>query len=367
MSGVEEWVHSPHYVIERRGVLAAPAAGVPNQELGVLNPASAHDRDGALWLFPRLVARRNWSVVGRGRVVVDDAGDPVGVEPFEVVFEPVEPWERNARTGGVEDPRITPIESLGVFVMTYAAYGPLGPRIGIAVSDDLGSWRRLGPAHFRYDTALGADLNLYRNKDAVWFPEPVSAPDGRRAYAMLHRPTWDLAEVSHLGYEAVPRGIDDPRPAIWVSFADAERVEFDIGALVELDQHREVAACRYPWEQLKIGAGTPPIRTAHGWLIVHHGVAGEFQPGVDHQQLLRYCAGVIVLDPADVTRVVYRSAEPLLEPDVDAEQEGIVPNVVFPTAIDVRDGHADVFYGMADSRIGLARLQAGGALTSATD
>jgi hypothetical protein len=30
---------------------------------------------------------------------------------------------------------------------------------------------------------------------------------------------------------------------------------------------------------------------------------------------------------------------------------------VFPTAIDVRDGHADLFYGMADSRIGWARLR----------
>jgi hypothetical protein len=34
-----------------------------------------------------------------------------------------------------------------------------------------------------------------------------------------------------------------------------------------------------------------------------------------------------------------------------------VPNVVFPTGIDPRgDGDADVFYGMADSRIGVARL-----------
>ncbi len=34
-----------------------------------------------------------------------------------------------------------------------------------------------------------------------------------------------------------------------------------------------------------------------------------------------------------------------------------MPNVVFPTGIDPRgDGDADVFYDMADSRIGVARL-----------
>lgn len=36
---------------------------------------------------------------------------------------------------------------------------------------------------------------------------------------------------------------------------------------------------------------------------------------------------------------------------------GVVPNVVFPTAIDRRSEHeADVYYGMADARIGAFRL-----------
>ena len=34
----------------------------------------------------------------------------------------------------------------------------------------------------------------------------------------------------------------------------------------------------------------------------------------------------------------------------------MVPNVVFPAAIESIDGHHLVFYGMADSRIGVASL-----------
>ena len=34
-----------------------------------------------------------------------------------------------------------------------------------------------------------------------------------------------------------------------------------------------------------------------------------------------------------------------------------MPNVVFPTAIEAIDGRHFVFYGMADSRIGVARLE----------
>jgi predicted GH43/DUF377 family glycosyl hydrolase len=52
---------------------------------------------------------------------------------------------------------------------------------------------------------------------------------------------------------------------------------------------------------------------------------------------------------------------PVLTPLLREERHGIVPNVVFPTGIDRRDdiGSPDrfgVYYGMADSRIGVARL-----------
>ena len=43
---------------------------------------------------------------------------------------------------GVEDPRVTWIGALGTHVMTYVAYGPLGPRPAVAVSTDLRRWTR---------------------------------------------------------------------------------------------------------------------------------------------------------------------------------------------------------------------------------
>jgi predicted GH43/DUF377 family glycosyl hydrolase len=57
----------------------------------------------------------------------------------------------------------------------------------------------------------------------------------------------------------------------------------------------------------------------------------------------------------------YRSVEPVLTPVLPQERDGTVANVVFPTGIDRRDDlgnpdRLDVYYGMADSRIGVARL-----------
>jgi beta-1,2-mannobiose phosphorylase / 1,2-beta-oligomannan phosphorylase len=125
--------------------------------------------------------------------------------------------------------------------------------------------------------------------------------------------------------------------------------------------HRLVALPEQPWEQAKLGGGTPPLRVEGGWLVLHHGVAGALAPGrVEHQPAVRYAAGAMLLDPEDVTRVLARSTEPLLEPELAAEREGVVANVVFPTAIDRRaEDEADVYYGMADARIGALRLTMG--------
>jgi predicted GH43/DUF377 family glycosyl hydrolase len=50
------------------------------------------------------------------------------------------------------------------------------------------------------------------------------------------------------------------------------------------------------------------------------------------------------------------SAHSILQPRVAAERVGIVPRVVSPTGVDAHaDGALDVYYGMADSRIGVAR------------
>jgi predicted GH43/DUF377 family glycosyl hydrolase len=172
---------------------------------------------------------------------------------------------------------------------------------------------------------------------------------------------WDLSWVRPDEGEPLPAGLADPRPGIWVSFAPAAAVEADLGTLTRFEHHRLVALPEHAWEAVKIGGGTPPIRVAEGWLVVHHGVAGTRARGFEPQPDAHYSAGVLIIDPADVTRVVARSVEPLLVPELPEELIGTVPNVVFPTAIEPLEESPssayDVYYGMADARIGVARLQ----------
>jgi beta-1,2-mannobiose phosphorylase / 1,2-beta-oligomannan phosphorylase len=335
----------------------SPDADEPFEAEGVLNPATAWSTDGDLLLYPRLVAAGNVSRVGRARVILDD-GVPTSVERQGVALEPDRPWEHGVRHGGVEDPRITWIPSLGTHVMAYVAFGPFGPRPALAISRDLERWTRLGPFQFAYDDALEVDLNLYPNKDVLLFPDLVPDPDGRPSYAVLHRPMWDFS-FTHTGeVPELPAGTTDPRASIWISYVPEEAARADISALTRPAGHRFVAGSEFEWESLKVGGGPPPIRVDEGWLLIHHGVSGEIidEPFVPQTKVF-YSAGAMVLDAADPSQVVCRTSEPLLVPELSDELVGTVNNVVFPTAVELIEGTHYVFYGMADAKIGVARLE----------
>ena len=340
------------FQLRRLGVIMRGDPANPDEAMGVLNPAAARSPEGRLFLFPRVVAAGNYSRVGIAEVLFDASGDPVGVERRGYALEPTESYERNVRTAGCEDARVTYVEPLGRYLMTYTAYGPLGPRIALAESEDLMSWRRIGPVKFAFEPALRVDFDLYDNKDAVLFPEPVRDPHGRPALALIHRP----AHVQG-GMLALPEGVTEQRASIWISYCDLDAALNDPAALLTWRDHRLLATPEYLWEETKLGGGTPPVRTPLGWLMIYHGVAGPILEGVDHQPHVRYCAGALLLDLDDPLTIRYRSSEPILAPETEEERVGIVPNVVFPTGIDLRaDGRVDVYYGMSDSAIGVARL-----------
>lgn len=106
--------------------------------------------------------------------------------------------------------------------------------------------------------------------------------------------------------------------------------------------------------------GTSPVFTRHGWLMIYHGVH-ELQDSGSGKHPLCYSAAVMVLSKDEPHIILHRSSVPVLTPLLREERHGTVPNVLFPSGIDRRDDldqphRLDVNYGMADSRIGVARL-----------
>src|SRR5580704_2991736 len=116
----------PGFQMQRLGVVMEPEPGNPLEADGVLNPAAVRGRDGQLYLFPRLVAAGNFSRIGIARVLFDSAGDPIGAERMGIALEPQADYELSAAGGGCEDPRISYVEPLRNYVMTYTALSHRG-------------------------------------------------------------------------------------------------------------------------------------------------------------------------------------------------------------------------------------------------
>ena len=110
------------------------------------------------------------------------------------------------------------------------------------------------------------------------------------------------------------------------------------------------------WDGVKIGAGGPPIKTTHGWLNIYH--------GVDFERSYRLGAFLMPLD--DPSKILYRTPNPILEPQTNYElgdSGSWVPQVVFTcgavpaTDVDVvgPDDEILVYYGAADTVIAVAK------------
>ena len=97
---------------------------------------------------------------------------------------------------------------------------------------------------------------------------------------------------------------------------------------------------RFPWEFIQIGNCGAPIELDEGWLLLTHGVGA----------MRKYSIGAVLLDRADPSIVLGRTAAPILSA-ADDDREGYVPNVVYSCGA-IRVGE-DLFlpYGVADSSV----------------
>jgi beta-1,2-mannobiose phosphorylase / 1,2-beta-oligomannan phosphorylase len=287
----------------------APCADHQWEKDAVLNSAVVHE-DGTFHLFYRGVAHYPGD---HNRSCIGHAWSSDGVH-FERRDTPVlRSGEVPGEDKGCEDPRVTRIN--GAYHMLYTAWDEKESKIAMAVSADMRDWERRG--------VVLPFKEFGHNKNAALFSEKI-----RGKYLLLHRP---------MGHgEFVDRPPDTPL-GIMVSYSDDMSRWTDHRALMQPRPGR--------WDERKIGIAGPPIRTEKGWLLIYHGVDSKWT----------YRLGVALLDLEDPTKILKRQDEPILEPETQWEQVGDVPNVVFSCGGALIGDELWVYYGGADTVIGLAR------------
>lgn len=280
------------------------------QEFATYNPAAIYE-GGKVHIIYRAQSIDGTSVFGYAS---SKDGLHIDENLNYPIYVPRENFEKKTSTrgnSGCEDPRITRIDDR--LYMTYTAYdGKNPPRVAltsILVSDFL-------------------------EKNWIWEKPKLISPPG-----VDDKDACIVKKKNGNGYVAFHRLGN----VIWLDFLrDLEFPEKKFltgGIIAQARQDR--------WDNVKIGIAGPPIETEHGWILLYHGVS---DPGAV------YKIGAMLLDYDDPRKILARTDEPLLEPEMPYELKGQVPNVVFGCGSAVIDGILYFYYGGADSVIGVATM-----------
>ena len=303
------------------------------EELCVLNPAAIYnEKEDLFYMIYRAAGNDKTHLIHLGLATSKD-----GINFVRESDKPLISGDPNGLdAGGCEDPRL--VKMGDYFYLTYASrpfppgqywredkeyfgFQPeFGPKVLIynntlthlAISKDLRNWKKLGPitdAHFD-------------DRDVILFPEKINGK-----FYMLSR-----------GMERCGEGYPNKNPAIWLSSSDD---------LLEWNNYSLLMKGETNWEDKKIGASTPPVKTKDGWLLLYHGVSSKDDA---------YRVGAVLLDLNDPTKILARTKEFLMEPEEEYETNGYYNGCVFPTGIVQKDGLLYVYYGAGDKVICLATV-----------
>ncbi len=307
----------------------------------VLNPGVIYDEDNEEFVMLYRAAGND----ARHKIAFGLATSKDGVNFKRIMDKPAfSPDNSDPEGGCVEDPRIVKIDDL--YYVTYAAraYAPgrywlepwvegvskapmyldetdvrgsVMPKFAtdnlsisyVAVTKDFKTYKKLGRV-----TEYNVD-----DRDVVMFPEKINGK-----FCLITRPKFK---------DKGPK-----MPSIWISFNDD---------LIDYKEPTLLLTGEEDWEIQRMGIGTPPIKTEKGWFALYHAVDTK---GV-------YRVGALMLDLNDPTKIIAKTKNYLMEPDLDFELEGIYEGCVFPTGTVVKDDILYTYYGCADQYIGLARCK----------
>lgn len=273
------------------------------------NPGAIY-LNGKVHIVYRAMSEDNTSVLGYAS---SSDGLHIDARLPQPIYTPREPFEQKSQPGGnsgCEDPRLTLINDR--IYMTYTAYnGKNPPRVAltsILVKDFLNK-------KWNWEKPIVISPPDIDDKDAVIFPEKYKGK-----YIIVHRVGEDI----------------DLSLTSTLNFKENEWLE----------EYRWLFVRKGWWDSKKVGAAAPPIKTKEGFVMLYHGVSDDNI----------YRVGAVLLDLKNPIKIIGRTNNPILEPEVDYEKDGQVKNVVFPCGAVLLNETLFVYYGAGDSVVGVATI-----------
>jgi beta-1,2-mannobiose phosphorylase / 1,2-beta-oligomannan phosphorylase len=310
----QEEVNPKKFTRSSDNPIISPLPELDWQKEGAFNPAAIYE-GGKVHILYRAQGSDGTSVFGyassKDGLHIDENLDYPVYTPREDFEKKINSEKNKFGNSGCEDPRITKINDR--LYMTYTAYdGQNPPRVAL--------------------TTISVDDFL--NKNWNWDKPKLISPPG-----VDDKDACIIKKVNTNGFLAFHRLGD----VIWMDHLrdlDFPEKKYLSGGII-------AQARKDKWDNVKVGISAPPIETEHGWLLLYHGVS---EPG------FMYKVGAMLLDYNDPKNIIARTDEPIFEPERPYELKGRVPNVVFPCGAVVINGIIYIYYGGADTVVGVATM-----------
>ena len=292
----------------------------------VFNPAAVY-HDGRVHLFYRALGKDGISRVGyassadgihfdeRLPYPVFDRGagfvPPKTKLSYATLTYNQDQYASGGGWGGIEDPRVVKIDDR--IYMTFEIFEHW-QSLRLAVTSI--SHRDLDARKFSWEQHITMSPQGQTNKNWVFFPEKINGK-----FAILHALT----------------------PTVMIEYVD------DLESLRDnpIQSNNKRSGRPGKWDAFIRGAGAPPIKTEHGWLLLYHGMNPSSGAG--------YNVGAMLLDLHDPTKVLYQTEEPILRPEEWYENDW-KPGVVYASGACVVGKDLFVYYGGGDKYVAAAKI-----------
>jgi beta-1,2-mannosidase len=247
-----------------------------------------------------------------------------------VLFPAMDVQARYEWTGGVEDPRIVETDD-GTYILTYTQWNRDIPRLAVATSRDLVTWVKHGPAFAR--ASDGRHLRTESKSGAI-----VSRVEGNRVIATR-------VNGKYWMYYGVP----DVLIATSENLIDWSPLETEDGKPLKVLSPRPGY-----FDSWLVEPGPPAIITSHGIVMLYN--AGNLGRHGDPQLPVRvYTGGQALFDASNPLKLIARSDAPFIRPTEPYERTGqYAEGTTFVEGLVPFNGKWFLYYGMADSRVGVA-------------
>ena len=302
------------------------------------NPAAVV-KDGKIYILYRAEDDPKAGIGGRtSRIGLAESSDGITIDwrsatpvfyPDETEISKTYEWK-----GGCEDPRVVAadIDGKTVYVMTYTSWNNSIPRLSVATSENLTEWTKHGPAF------LDAYEGKYKDLGCKSGSVVTEIKDGRQVAAKVNG-----KYLMYWGETAVYLASSDDL-IHWTPLQNQD------GKLLELIKPRNGY-----FDSNLTECGPPAIITENGILLFYNGKNDGGSNGCMDYPGSTYAAGQVLFDINEPTKVIGRLDNAFFRPMEAAEKSGQYKDgTVFIEGLVYKDGKWYLYYGCADSKVGVA-------------